>query len=168
MRVYQRGAISVSTALTVLDCAACGMLYGITAELESRRRGDGANFYCPNGHPQMFSETEDQRLRKRLREAEERAAAILAQRDQAYAEAAEAIKAQRRTEQERKRLEKRVSAGVCAWCHRTVAQLADHVRSKHPEHAPVASPAAMSEFRPCPDCGLRYKNLGAHRRRHRR
>lgn len=45
-----------------VDCADCGVIYYLTREYVLRRRADGRNFHCPNGHGQHF--------RKEMTEAE--------------------------------------------------------------------------------------------------
>lgn len=52
--------------LYVSDCAHCGIVFGITTELEQRRRGDKGSFYCPNGHSMIFSTSTADKLRAEL------------------------------------------------------------------------------------------------------
>lgn len=51
-----------------VDCATCGITFCLPANLHARRRRDGADFYCPNGHSNVYRETVDQ---KRIKELEE-------------------------------------------------------------------------------------------------
>jgi hypothetical protein len=41
-----------TSTLETLTCCSCGVPYAAPESLLSARRKDGANFYCPNGHPQ--------------------------------------------------------------------------------------------------------------------
>jgi hypothetical protein len=43
-----------------LDCATCGVEFCLTQGLYRRRKNDGADFYCPNGHSNVFRPTADQ------------------------------------------------------------------------------------------------------------
>lgn len=40
--------------LDEVNCAACGIRFGIAQPLMERRRKDGKYFYCPNGHSNFF------------------------------------------------------------------------------------------------------------------
>lgn len=117
--------------LFISDCANCGVIFGIPATLEERRREDHRSFYCPNGHTMYFSGPTP--TEKRLKEEKERAARLrtqmLAERDQARAALQEAAEAKA----SEVRLRWRVGNGVCPCCGRTFAPLARHVADKHPE-----------------------------------
>lgn len=117
--------------LFISDCAACGVIFGIPAEMEERRRHDHRNFYCPNGHPLNFSGPT--RAEKEAKAAKERADRLFtqlsAQRDQTEAAQREAAEAKA----SEIRLRWRVGNGVCPCCQRTFHGLAAHVADKHPE-----------------------------------
>lgn len=49
-----------------VDCANCGITFCLTPALYKRRRSDGASFYCPNGHSNVYRPTEDQEKIKEL------------------------------------------------------------------------------------------------------
>ncbi|ORA38076.1 hypothetical protein [Mycobacterium aquaticum] len=58
-------SLTYEQALSLVHCAACGVPFGMTADMEQRRRQDHANFYCPAGHRNVFngkSEAEKQRV----------------------------------------------------------------------------------------------------------
>ena len=111
---------------TPVECAQCGTHFSMQDGLEARRREDGAGFYCPNGHPLSFKESEVKRLSRLLRGAEE-----TAERERRWREGAERrVAAQKGVAT---RLRKRIVAGACPFgCHRTFVNLARHVASKHP------------------------------------
>jgi 5,10-methylenetetrahydrofolate reductase len=113
----------------VYECANCGMPFGVSADFVERRRKDHASFHCPRGHSQSFDqESEAERLRRMLTEANAKATA-LAQR------AANAEAAEQKAETARRKLEKRVRAGVCPCCSRSFINLKRHMATKHPEKA---------------------------------
>lgn len=116
----------------ILECVDCGIDLVAPESFLDDRRKDGHLFYCINGHPQSYSETEEKRLRKKLDASEKRAAALDAQ--------AAALGDQlRAAERERKRLAKRAANGVCPCCARSYVQLARHMKSKHPDYAAPAT-----------------------------
>jgi hypothetical protein len=43
-----------------VDCANCGVEFCLTQGLYRRRRNDGKEFYCPNGHSNVYRPTADQ------------------------------------------------------------------------------------------------------------
>lgn len=119
----------------VWECIHCHVRFGVSQDFEFVAKRDKTDFYCPNGHAMAYREGEADRLRKIIREREERilqeiAAKTKAQSDALFykAEADQAFK-------EAKRLKKRVSAGVCPCCTRTFQNLQRHMATKHPEVA---------------------------------
>jgi hypothetical protein len=130
-------------ALYVSDCAACGIIFGITEEFEERRRKDGKPLYCPNGHDLVFNDgkTADQVA---LAKAEERAR--VAEQRRVWAESRESAQRREREAAERSlrttkghltRLRNRIAAGVCpvGSCRRNFANVKAHIESQHPEWA---------------------------------
>lgn len=49
-----------------LNCAKCETTIYLTDETYQRRREDGGQFFCQNGHANVFSESEVQRLKRSL------------------------------------------------------------------------------------------------------
>lgn len=122
--------------MTILDCSTCGVIYGITADFEKRRRNDGAKFHCPNGHGQWYSKTEADRER-------EKAAALQRRLDRAEAREVHLRDQLQATEYQRRaakgqltKAKKRIAAGVCPCCKRTFQNLANHMAGQHPDYAP--------------------------------
>lgn len=65
--------------LFVMDCPECGIVFGIPATLESRRREDGKSIYCPNGHTSgWYNDT----TAKKLEREKARNARLVANLDQ--------------------------------------------------------------------------------------
>lgn len=117
--------------LWISDCASCGVVFGMSAELEARRREDRGTFYCPNGHRMSFQgPTQAEREAKAARERADRlAVSFRAEQDQRHAAEREAAEAKA----SEVRLRWRVGNGVCPCCSRTFQALAAHVATKHPE-----------------------------------
>jgi hypothetical protein len=120
-------ALTIKQTLTVLDCAACGMVFGISEEFESRRRADHALFYCPAGHSQSYtgpSEAEKQRQRA------ERLERQLANKDEDLRVTRASLVA---TKGQLTKVKQRADRGVCQHCHRSFVNVSRHVATKHPE-----------------------------------
>lgn len=119
--------------LVDISCGECDITFAVPDYLKRKRLQDGETWYCPNGHPRVFAETENDRLRKQLererrsREAWESEAKLTRRQRDAAQRSAAAYKGQTT------RLKKRASAGTCPCCHRTFQQLSRHMATKHPE-----------------------------------
>jgi len=119
--------IQLQQSFVTIGCYKCGVIFAVDNRLESNWRRDKTQFFCPNGHPQSYTESEADRLRRQLETA---------QRDRDFQKSrAESLDKRLRKEQlAAARLKKRVSHGVCPCCQRTVSQLARHMKTKHPDY----------------------------------
>lgn len=121
-------AFQIHTALDFVteECCACGVIFAVTSDQQRNFKDTKKSFYCPNGHGQSYNESTAERLRRQL-EANEQALSWEKERTASL---------HKQLAKERKattRLKRRVSVGVCPCCQRTVAQLARHMQTKHPE-----------------------------------
>ena len=124
----QMSTIGESVQLTVLHCGKCGITFAAPSSWVSERRDKGESgreFWCPNGHNRIWTESELDRVRRQLMQEQSRANTL----KQELRERSEALE---KSEASAKRLKKRAAAGVCPCCHRTVSQMARHMKSKHP------------------------------------
>jgi hypothetical protein len=112
---------------TEMECGECGIVFYVPEHWREQRQAHGNTFYCPNGHPRVYRESTVDKLRRQLKDATDQVTWHKARADKAEQTTA---KAKATT----KRLERRIAAGVCPCCHRTVAQLARHIATKHPEY----------------------------------
>lgn len=108
-------------------CANCGIEVVLPRHLCAERRRDHKSFYCPNGHSLSFqSETEEERLKKRLAAKEQAAERYLQEIDR-LSRSRDAYKG-KMTE-----IKNRISNGVCPCCKRSFTNVRRHMASKHPE-----------------------------------
>ena len=122
--------------LVIHECPTCFVLHAIPRDMHERRLADGGDVYCPNGHVWVFTQSEVDRLKRKLKAAEQSLSSAQArathEADQRHAaeRSAAAYKGQAT------RLRNRAAAGVClAGCHRSFANLARHMASQHPDFA---------------------------------
>lgn len=111
-----------------MTCGRCGCDFVMPDGLyEAAKCSPNISFWCPYGHQCHFpaGETNEERLSRELNNQKQQNARI---EDEAREARAAALKAEWAT----KRLKKRVAAGVCPCCHRTVSQMARHMQAKHP------------------------------------
>lgn len=130
------GLPQVSFDVDTVTCYKCGVSFSIADTWVKSRREDHANFWCPNGHEQHFTESskdreirekaaEIDRLKKQLEWKENSLKSANAQCDRISRSnaALRGVVAKER---------KRVGNGVCPCCKRTFKQLAQHMDHKHP------------------------------------
>jgi hypothetical protein len=126
------------TDFVSIKCVRCEERFGMTEERYNVAKRTEQTFHCPNGHPQHFplGPTKAEKLEKELQA--ERRARQRAEQNVAY-EAQQATLAKRTAaayKGQTTKLRKRIGAGTCPCCKRTVSQLARHMASKHPEFTP--------------------------------
>lgn len=145
MTLHQANALAIGIKFTVIDCASCGILFAITADLEERRREDGQSFSCPNGHPQHFTASELDRAKKRIKTLEEE----IERKQRRYAQEKDARERTERslaaTKGQVTKLRKTITAGLCPYgCRRHFTNLERHISSKHPgKHLPAEASVAL-------------------------
>lgn len=124
--------LTPEVTLVTMQCGKCGITFAVPNGFRDEKLETGQTFYCPNGHPRAFVETEATRLRRRVEalqgEAQRAYAQATHQRDQR--EAAERSNAALRGVITKKN--KRAAAGVCQCCSRTFQDVARHMASQHP------------------------------------
>jgi len=119
----------VSVALERLTCGTCGISFAVPATwLAGRRSGEeeGGRFYCPNGHGRQFRETDVDRLKRQLKQAE-------AARDWHQRRAAERDRQLVAARGQMTKLKRRIQHGVCPECQRSFQNLRRHMATKHPQ-----------------------------------
>lgn len=47
---------TVKLEMHAVECAECGISFGIPKDFEERRRKDHATFYCPSGHSNYYGQ----------------------------------------------------------------------------------------------------------------
>lgn len=126
--------------LTVVDCARCGISFGITADFESRRREDHQSFCCPLGHTQSYSgrsdkEKEIARLQMEV-VSKERSRAYHEEQAQRLSKSAETARRQAAAARGVvTKVKKRLGKGVCPCCNRYFRDLHQHMVGQHPDWA---------------------------------
>ncbi len=117
--------------MSQLTCCNCGISFGVPDHWENERRADKRTFCCPNGHPQAFIESTIDRLRR-----ETNAAALKLQAEINETRHVLLVTQKDRDSERRKRrkIEARISKGVCPCCNRTFDNLQQHMSTKHKEY----------------------------------
>ncbi len=122
-------AIYVNQPLVQMGpCWKCGVVYAVPENFKKARLEDNTrNFYCPNGHSSVFTESSTAKLQRQLETARSERDWARKGRDKAQ-RSASAFKG-KVTE-----LKNRVRNGVCPFCKRSFVNLKRHMDTKHPDH----------------------------------
>lgn len=125
--------ITTSVTLAVTECPTCFTEHAIPRRMYRDRLANGGSVYCPNGHPWVFCEPENDKLKRQLEQSrrirDSLSASLTAERDQRLAaQRSAAARLGQLT-----KLRNRVGNGVCPCCNRSFANLARHMDSQHPD-----------------------------------
>lgn len=120
----------------VHTCPNCAVTYAATTDFFSRMQRESGTWYCPNGHPVVFTKSELQKTKEELARVE---------RDRAWYEKRERD-SRKDAEQMRRRnaalrghltrMRTRIANGVCPvpGCKRSgFKKVQDHLATKHPD-----------------------------------
>lgn len=119
--------VDANIDLVTETCINCGVIFALPSELKKHRLENKQNFYCPNGHSMVYTESEAERLRRQLKQANENE-----RWERQHRETAERSLAATRGVVTK--LRRRAHAGVCPFgCRRHFVDLERHVASKHPD-----------------------------------
>lgn len=124
------------------DCCNCGVTFFVPEALQEEALRTKRSFWCPNGHSQSYTTNEADRLRKELAAARQREETIRRECEDAKRLKDVALAVVADLERKERLAKKRSAAGVCPCCHRTVKQMAAHMKTKHPEYGAQPKKAA--------------------------
>jgi Zn-finger nucleic acid-binding protein len=126
------GSYAETVTLVLEECPTCGIVFGLPRNWLNNSRRRGKSIYCPNGHTFWYGESEEDKLSRALKEAQDKLAARTSHLDRTQAEL-ESM--QRRYAAQRgatTRLKNRLRAGQCPACALIFEDLGDHMAAVHP------------------------------------
>jgi hypothetical protein len=112
----------ITTTFVCIHCYRCSIPFWVPELFDKERHAKADEFWCPNGHNQVYSKSDAQKLREQLEAEKQRHQATLARENE-----------ERAAKEKLERKLKRVHRGVCPHCNRTFQNLARHMCSKHSE-----------------------------------
>lgn len=127
--------IEVAASLVTETCCRsdCGILFAVPADWQQRRRRDHTNFYCPNGHSQVYAaKSEEEKLRDELASKERSLRWESDRRKRAEESAMNLARSRSALRGQVTKLKNKAKAGECAFCHEQFANVAAHVQAEHP------------------------------------
>jgi hypothetical protein len=132
---------TVMTAIDQYCCATCGVIYGLERNFANRKSEQNKSWFCPNGHSQVFIESALSRAEKAAKRAQE-LLDMERTRNQTLRDEKARIERQRAAAHGQvTKLRNRAKHGVCPCCKRTFSQLADHMKTQHPDFQATPEPA---------------------------
>jgi hypothetical protein len=133
--LIEKGASFMKTiTLETEICCNCGIPFAMPSDFRSVCLNDPLKFfYCPNGHRQHYEKSRESRLREEA-EAQLRAKNLELEKAerQLWTETQERQRQERIAKKGARDL-KRLHNGVCSCCKRTFSNLAEHIKTEHPE-----------------------------------
>lgn len=125
--------VTMPVTLVLVDCCACGMQFAVSGAWEGKKREDHSGFRCPNGCFLAFGGESASEKANRLRiDAEKRLQAQINEERHLRLVAEKDRESEKR---KRRKIEKRIAAGVCPCCNRTFEDLHRHMKTKHKGYA---------------------------------
>ncbi len=128
------GKLTAVEDLAKETCCNCGVIFAMPADLQKNLIETGRLFYCPNGHPQHYTESEVSKLEKRLKQ--EKAFRAAAEKD--LQSEREWSKRQARSRSALRgvvtRLKNKIADGKCPCCDQYFSDLHNHMVHDHPEY----------------------------------
>lgn len=123
-----------NVSFTLMTCPECGLMYGVPEPWRLERKGNGLTWYCPNGHTRYYvqGETELAKANRLKREMELQLQARINEEQHLRLVVEKERDSERR---KRRKIEKRIAAGVCPCCNRTFDDLHRHMQTKHKDYA---------------------------------
>lgn len=127
----------LTTQLYIHECGGCGIVWGVPNEWDTCRREDGKTFYCPNGCPRAYNESEADRLKKRVELLENRVRWRDDQLDAAQRDAKLSRYRMAAAKGQLTKIKNRIARGVCPvpGCKRSGlgADVVAHIATCHPD-----------------------------------
>ena len=126
---------TTSTTMAPEECFKCHVLFLVPQAFQQDCVDLGRSFWCPNGHQQVYAETETTKARKAAAAARKDADMAWERFRQERAAHDHEKRSHAATRGHLTRMRNRIAAGMCPYCRRPIKQLREHVGARHPEKA---------------------------------
>lgn len=120
-----------------MRCGECAIEFYVPDWFYKERKEEGEGWSCPNGHRRIFKEPEIDQLRRERDRLKQETARLEDEAKKAWGvAAAERLQAEK-AKKETAKVKKRAISATCPCCNRSFANVARHMKSKHPEVTPL-------------------------------
>lgn len=124
----------VSVKLIHMDCGECGIQFAMDEAKYVRCKEKGEGWYCPNGHSRIFTKSENSKLQDRIKDLETHADYMRQAKENLHSQLTDQKRKTIAEKAAKTRIKNRIKHGVCPCCNRTFKQLAEHMKTQHPEY----------------------------------
>ena len=112
------------------QCGTCGVWFAMPRVIYETAYQEGGFWSCPNGHKRGWEKGQTPNRFDELRQERDRLKQRMAQKDDEIDGLQKSVSAHKG---QITKLRKRAAAGVCPCCNRSFANLARHMKTKHPD-----------------------------------
>jgi len=109
------------------------MPFGVTDDFFNRKQDNGSEFFCPNGHGQVYKTSNLMKVERELKREREKLKREQIEREHAQGLFEAERNSHRTTRGHVTRIKNRVSAGLCPCCNRNFVNLHRHMKGQHPD-----------------------------------
>lgn len=128
------GNVYFTETLVRHTCGKCGVDWAQPERFTEERRKDGKRFYCPNGHPREFRESDVDRLKRELAAAKGNERWYQQQSERLRVERDHLERSRAATRGHLTRTKKRIADGLCPCCDRFFDNVKLHMTVEHPDY----------------------------------
>lgn len=105
----------------------------VTSTQQRIWKENGATWYCPNGHPRVYTESENDKLKNQLRQEKQRVEWANSRQRELEEELDATERSLTATKGVVTKMKKRAVNGICPCCRRNFQNLQRHMHNKHPD-----------------------------------
>ena len=129
------GQITLHGEFDVVNCANCGLLFAMPTRLREEYQNNHKTFYCPKGHSNYYPQKSDKEILEEELEQEKHNAEYYRIKSKDNYERYEAEKRSKAAHKAHyTMLKKKVKKGQCPCCEKTFPDVAEHIKSVHPDY----------------------------------
>ena len=123
--------MTTTSTLVAEICCACGTAFAMEESLRENRLMHKDNFYCPNGHSQVYvGEPLDKKCKRQESQLKNEKETRIWWQDEAETKA----RSLSATKGVLTKTKKRIANGICPSCNRQFTNLQRHMKTKHPNY----------------------------------
>lgn len=130
--IYKVTNILVDVEIVPEQCCNCGVYFGMDKYLVKRLKETGDSFYCPNGHPQYY--TQKEQLESKIKELESQLQEAETENRYLFNDLGNVKRSLSATKGVLTRTKNRIHNGVCPVCNRQFINLHRHMTGQHPDY----------------------------------
>lgn len=143
--------LTYTDQLVIVECCLCHMTFAMPGFKQRQCKENGANFFCPNGHGQVYSETAVMRLEREKRQLAQQVekersdkAWYIGRLNTEQTSHKHTANQLRGTRAVVTRFKKKIINGRCPCCSHEFKDLRRHMKAQHPDWNPDKHAKAMA------------------------